>query len=168
MSVLRHSGAGVLPIAVDPSTGEVYLLFGQEHDGGDEWSDFGGASKPGESPPQTAAREGAEELMGFLGSTADMLRQVEETKVSASLGGYTSFVIIVPFDELLPVYFRRHFVFTRTHTPDAIGSANGLYEKSAVRWVRFRDVGHGGLRFRPFYRRLLEAAMLPLLNRGLA
>lgn len=167
---VRHSGAGILPVAVDPYSGEVYLLFGQEHDGENEWSDFGGASEGGESPAKTAAREGAEELMGFLGSTAEMLRELRRVNVWASLDGYTSFVIVVPYDELLPMYFRQHFLFTRTRTPRAIGSGNGLYEKSAVRWVRLQDVKRGGdraLRFRPFYRRLLDTGMLPILYQKL-
>ncbi len=62
----QASAAGVLPISIDPKTGEVVLLFGLEYRSWDERpkvviTDFGGKVDPGETKLIAAAREFTEE-----------------------------------------------------------------------------------------------------------
>lgn len=66
------TGAGVLPVFVDEATGRVLLLLGQETfvknwSGSMQWSAFSGASKPGETEREAAAREFFEETLGVFG-----------------------------------------------------------------------------------------------------
>ena len=59
-------GAGLLPICIYKN--KIYFLFGKENYTNDTpgWSDFGGGREKNETDIETASREGAEELNGFL------------------------------------------------------------------------------------------------------
>lgn len=67
----RVIGSSILPFSIDERFGNVYWLLGREQRvpgwvGSERWSDFGGAAKPGESPPWTAAREFVEETCACI------------------------------------------------------------------------------------------------------
>ena len=68
-------GGGILPVAI--KNNKIYFLFGKENELDDTpgWADFGGGKEEGESPLDTATREGSEEINGFLGS-AEKLREI--------------------------------------------------------------------------------------------
>ena len=61
-------GGGILPVS--KHNGKLYFLFGKEafDDSGETgWADFGGGKEPEDNSVfETAVREGAEELNGFL------------------------------------------------------------------------------------------------------
>ena len=64
-------GAGVIPVASHPETGEPHLLLGRERwlaswKGSCRWSGFEGSRKDGEDIDATAAREFAEESLGVV------------------------------------------------------------------------------------------------------
>ena len=63
-------GAGLLPVSI--RNGEIFFLFGEERKRPNEtargWADFGGTPERNELNIDTAAREGSEELSGFLGT----------------------------------------------------------------------------------------------------
>lgn len=64
-------GASILCYAIDPTWGNIYWLLGRERfvkgwKGSEKWSDFGGSTKPGEKPSQTAAREFHEETLAMV------------------------------------------------------------------------------------------------------
>lgn len=63
-----HKGAGVLPYCI--INNETYFLLSKEGYGRakNTWCDFGGSKDKGETPLQTAAREGWEESRDLLGN----------------------------------------------------------------------------------------------------
>ena len=76
-------GAGILPMAIND--GKVYFLFSRERNLGDFkekglWSDFGGKDENGETPMETAIREGYEESSGLLGTIKDVIFLVKKKK----------------------------------------------------------------------------------------
>lgn len=77
------SGAGIVPLSVNPRDGRVCLLLGRERwihswRGSCRWSGFEGSRNVGESVLITAARECAEESLGCIDmlSTVDRIHEV--------------------------------------------------------------------------------------------
>jgi len=62
LNSFKHAAASVLPVIT--INGEEYVMLSRESRGKDrgQWDDFGGKANYGETPIQTAAREGYEEL----------------------------------------------------------------------------------------------------------
>jgi 8-oxo-dGTP pyrophosphatase MutT (NUDIX family) len=149
-------GAGILPVAIHQ--GQLYFLFGQEHDTRD-WSDFGGGQQGSETPLQNAVREACEELNGFLGCKSDLVRLIhQKTVLKVTVETYVTYVVHIPFDQNLPVYFNNHHKFIKTHLPKQIGT-DGLFEKSTIRWFSIPELRRQRKIFRPFYRRVLDAVL---------
>jgi hypothetical protein len=146
-------GAGVLPVAIHQ--GELFFLFGEEFDE-HKWIDFGGGAKTGEGPLQNAVREGCEELNGFFGS-ANEFKQLIQTnlRLKLYLETYTSFLVQVPYDPNLPIYFNNHHKFIKTHLPHLVGK-NGLFEKRQIKWMTYADMQKKRSQFRHYYRPMLD------------
>jgi len=71
----------ILPVTIHK--GKLYFLFGKENpleDSAKGWSDFGGGCENGESPFETAMREGGEELTGFLGDGAKIRKLIKQNR----------------------------------------------------------------------------------------
>ena len=155
-------GAGLLPVAKLPESGQYVFLMGLEEDDG-LWSDFGGGSQGKETPLLTALREGYEELSGFFGSMAD-LRHLVKTRLirKVVVETYTTFLFEVPYDAELPFYFANNYAFIKKQLPAIVGK-NGLYEKKEVRWFLAADLVKEQKKFRPFYRAVLKQILsLPI------
>lgn len=103
----RLVGASILPYAVDDMWGNVYWLLGKEQvvrgwaNGSEKWSDFGGASKAGESAAQTAAREFHEETLAMMPfyEGEEMPRQSYVPIVKALQAGEYTFKMETPIGE---------------------------------------------------------------------
>jgi hypothetical protein len=71
--------ASILPVAI--CNNELHFLFGKENEMEDSakgFSDFGGRVESGESIYETALREGAEELCGFLGNPKQLSQLIKK------------------------------------------------------------------------------------------
>jgi 8-oxo-dGTP pyrophosphatase MutT (NUDIX family) len=150
-------GAGILPVAIGPDN-QLYFLFGQEHDTKD-WSDFGGGSQGNETPQLTAVREGYEELGGFLGSLTDMQNLIRDhliTKLQSET--YTTFLVLVPYDHMLPFYFNENHKFICAKLKNLIGT-KGMFEKCSIHWFSAAEMKKKRNKFRPYYR----SDVLPLI-----
>jgi len=151
-------GAGVLPVAIHQ--GQLCFLFGEEADE-HKWIDFGGGTKAGESPLQTAIREGCEELNGFFGSCNEfkqLLKNNLRMKLHLESTGtttYTSFLVQVAYDPNLPFYFNNHHKFIKSHLPHLI-SKNGLFEKRQIKWMTLADIQEKRPHFRHYYKPMLD------------
>jgi hypothetical protein len=157
-------GGGVIPVALH--NGDLYFLFGQENDvikdasKNQDWGDFGGGSKPGESEMDTCVREGAEELNGFFGNKRDfralllknqLLKLTYDTRVTH--------LMRVDYDERLPFYFNNNYRFIKeTSNLRAIAAhpENGYFEKSHVRWFTLADLKRERGAFREYFRAFLD------------
>ena len=157
-------GGGVIPVALH--NGDLYFLFGQENDvikdasKDQDWGDFGGGSKPGESEMDTCVREGAEELNGFYGNKRDfralllknqLLKLTYDTRVTH--------LMRVDYDERLPFYFNNNYRFIKeTSNLRAIAAhpENGYFEKSHVRWFTLADLKRERGAFREYFRNFLD------------
>ena len=146
-------GAGLLPVAVN--NGQLFFLFGEEFDER-KWIDFGGGAKPGESLIQNAVRESCEELNGFFGTPSEIKEIIKNNLLlKLSIETYTSFVVQVPYDAILPIYFNNHHKFIKAHLPHLIGK-NGLYEKRQIMWMTLEDLKEMRGKFRHYYRPMLD------------
>jgi hypothetical protein len=157
-------GGGVIPVAMHG--GKLHFLFGQENDvikdasKDQDWGDFGGGSKPGESEMDTCVREGAEELNGFFGNKHDfralllknqLLKLTYDTRVTH--------LMRVDYDERLPFYFNNNYRFIKeTSNLRAIAAHpdNGYFEKSHVRWFTLEDLKRERGAFREYFRAFLD------------
>ena len=91
-------GAGILPVCIYKS--QLLFLFGKDTYS-NLWSDFGGSSEIAETNEQTAIREGAEELNGFLGSGNTLENLVNKNKVMTLLfDRYTIYVFKTNYDKI--------------------------------------------------------------------
>ena len=157
-------GGGVIPVALH--NGDLHFLFGQENDvikdasKNQDWGDFGGSAKPGESEMDTCVREGAEELNGFYGNKRDfralllknqLLKLTYDTRVTH--------LMRVDYDERLPFYFNNNYRFIKeTSNLRAIAAhpENGYFEKSHVRWFTLADLQRERGAFREYFRAFLD------------
>ena len=102
---MKIIASGIVPIA--KYKGEYYILLGQERhiknwEGDLKYCSFGGMREAGETIRQTAAREGYEESMGFLGTQNELLRMTNKTHPkyidSVSNEHYRMYIIQIDYE----------------------------------------------------------------------
>lgn len=157
-------GGGVIPVAMH--NGDLYFLFGQENDvikdasKDQDWGDFGGGSKPGESEMDTCVREGAEELNGFYGNKRDFRKLLLKNQVlKLTYDTRVTYLMRVDYDERLPTYFNNNYRFikeTSNLRSIAAHPENGYFEKSHVRWFTLADLKRERGAFREYFRAFLD------------
>ena len=157
-------GGGVIPVAMH--NGDLYFLFGQENDvikdasKDQDWGDFGGGSKPGESEMDTCVREGAEELNGFYGNKRDFRKLLQKNQLlKLTYDTRVTYLMRVDYDERLPLYFNNNYRFikeTANLRSIAAHPENGYFEKSHVRWFTLADLKRERGAFREYFRNFLD------------
>jgi 8-oxo-dGTP pyrophosphatase MutT (NUDIX family) len=151
-------GAGLLPAAVHK--GVIYLLFGRENELNDTpgWADFGGGSKPHETPLDVATREGSEELNGLLGSQSALKKAAVRHKIAElKFHEYTTIIFKTNYDEKLEEYYENNYRFFEKYLPNAKKNPdNGLLEKAEIKWFTFAELKKTRGKFRPFYRNMVD------------
>lgn len=151
-------GGGILPVAI--KNGKVYFLFGKENELDDTpgWADFGGGREEGETPFDTALREGSEEINGFLGSVVQLRKRVKQNKVATvTFKEYTTFIFKMDFDENLPTYYKNNYDFFSRYLPHVKNKKdNGLLEKSDIKWFSFEELKKNKKEFRSFYQNIVD------------
>ena len=157
-------GGGVIPVALH--NGDLYFLFGQENDvikdasKNQDWGDFGGSAKPGESETDTCVREGAEELNGFFGNKRDFKALLLKTQIlKLTYDTRITHLMRVDYDERLPFYFNNNYRFikeTANLRSIAAHPENGYFEKSHVRWFTLADLKRERGAFREYFRNFLD------------
>jgi hypothetical protein len=157
-------GGGVIPVAL--YGGKLHFLFGQENDvirdasKDQDWGDFGGGAKPGESEMDTCVREGAEELNGFFGNKHDFRALLLKNQIlKLTYDTRVTHLMRVEYDERLPFYFNNNYRFIKeTSNLRAIAAHpdNGYFEKSHVRWFTLEDLKRERSAFREYFRNFLD------------
>lgn len=154
-------GAGLLPAAVHKGT--IYLLFGRENELNDTpgWADFGGGSKPNETPLDIATREGSEELNGLLGSQSTLKKVAVKHKIAElKFKEYTTIVFKTEYDEKLEDYYKNNYRFFEKYLPGAKNNPhNGLLEKSEIKWFTFAELKKNREKFRSFYQNMVDVIL---------
>jgi 8-oxo-dGTP pyrophosphatase MutT (NUDIX family) len=167
-------GSSILPIA--KHKGKLYFLFGKENDLEDSakgWSDFGGGIERGEKPLDTALREGAEELTGFLGDSKD-LEKCFKQRGHLLLGDpykYNIHVLEIEYDPNLPKYYNNNHGFLWKRMNKHTLSKTKLFEKIEVGWFSIQDIRRRLKEFRSFYQDILLTHVLsnlPKINKYLS
>ena len=151
-------GAGLLPAALHK--GVVYLLFGRENELNDTpgWADFGGGSKPNETPLDVASREGSEELNGLLGSKSKLKEVAVRHKIAElKYEEYTTILFKTEYDKKLQEYYANNYHFFEKYLPGAKKNPyNGLLEKAEIKWFTFAELRKNRGKFRLFYRNMVD------------
>jgi len=150
-------GAGILPTTIHNN--KLYFLFGKENKYADTpgWSDIGGGTDNKETFLQTAAREGAEELTGFLGMENDIKKLLTRYGTYnidwGSLGSKTYRMHIFPmaFDPMLPVYYNNNHRFIERKLPADMVKNSKIFEKDEIRWVCVDDIPKMRKKFRVYF-----------------
>jgi|TARA_Y100000992_G_scaffold244063_1_gene175150 8-oxo-dGTP pyrophosphatase MutT (NUDIX family) len=134
-------GAGILPVSI--YNNKLYFLLGKENKFNDSpgWSDFGGGKEGNESIIQTAAREGSEELNGFLGDEKEIKNLIINNLIlKVGIKYYTTFIVNVKYSKELPNYFNKNFKFNMSHLGNLVEENNGLFEKERIKWFSIDEL----------------------------
>lgn len=155
-------GGSILPVSLH--NGQIYFLFGKERDIDENpgWSDFGGGTEPGETFIQTAIREGAEELTGFLGNSSDiklLLDKYGTYNIDYKNNGRTTYrchIFPMKYDHLLIHYYNNNQQFLQQRLDANIIKDTKIFEKTQIKWFSLDDMKTNRNEFRSFYQNIVD------------
>jgi hypothetical protein len=156
-------GASILPITI--CNGKILFLFGKERniDENPGWSDFGGGTDNNESFIETASREGAEEITGFLGEKDDIKKllkngtfNLDYTDSSGKYGTYRCHICPIKYDKYLTMYYNNNQRFLQKHLSKKIIRDMKIFEKTEIKWFSFEDIQRNKSNFRNFYQNIVD------------
>jgi 8-oxo-dGTP pyrophosphatase MutT (NUDIX family) len=161
-------GASILPVSI--RNGKLYFLFGKENsmDKTQGFSDFGGGVEEGETHYETALREGAEELTGFLGSKTELKKLIQKNGGHLKLSykfpqnakneknSYNIHLFFLEYDENLPKYYNQNHKFLWEKMDEKLLSRTKLFEKIEIEWFCIEDMKKRRKEFRCFYRDIVD------------
>ena len=149
-------GAGIVPVGL--KNGELVFLFGKEnkYNSIQGLSDFGGGKERNESNIQTATREGAEELMGFIGNQNKIKKLLKIGHFNIKENNYEMFLFFFPYDEKLPYYFNNSMSFLENFLPTQDIEKKTCFEKSFIKWMTLKEMEKNKNKFRFFIRKHID------------
>ena len=151
--------ASILPVTIHK--GKIYFLFGKENEMEDSakgFSDFGGRVENGESIMETALREGAEELCGFLGDPKQLKQKIKKQGgvYKLSHNGYHIHIFYMEYDENLPKYFTNHHRFLWNRMNKDLLNNSKFFEKQEIKWFSVNELRTLKYQFRSFYQEIVD------------
>jgi 8-oxo-dGTP pyrophosphatase MutT (NUDIX family) len=151
--------ASILPVAI--FKGKLYFLFGKENkmeDSAKGFSDFGGKVENGESIMETALREGAEELCGFLGDPKQLKQKIKKNggMYKITHNEYHVHIFFIDFDENLPKYFTNNHRFLWNRMDKHFLNDSKFFEKQEIKWFSVNELRTLKHEFRPFYTEIVD------------
>ena len=165
-------GSSILPVSIHKN--KLYFLFGKENsleDSAPGFSDFGGGMEDGETPFETAVREGSEELTGFLGTPGDIKKHVKKsggmfafthTNSKNSNLNYTVHIVKYPYDPIMPRYYNNNHNFLWDRMNRQFLKSTKLFEKIEIEWFCEDELKKRMHEYRPFYREVVETLLQKL------
>jgi hypothetical protein len=157
-------GASILPITIH--NGKILFLFGKERiiDENPGWSDFGGGTDNNESFLETASREGAEEITGFLGEKNDIKKMMhkygtfnlDHEDPSGKYGTYRCHICPIIYDDYLTKYYNNNQKFLQKHLSKKIIRDMKIFEKTEIKWFSFEELKKNKNNFRKFYQDIID------------
>lgn len=157
----------ILPISIHQN--KLYFLFGKENpleDSAKGWSDFGGGVENGETPFQTALREGGEEFTGFLGDGEQIKKLIKKNGGFYKLINKTYHVhmFFLDYDENLPKYYNQNHRFLWNRMNNDLLSKTKLFEKIEIGWFSIDDMKSRKKEFRNFYQEIIDNILSNIEN----
>jgi 8-oxo-dGTP pyrophosphatase MutT (NUDIX family) len=157
----------ILPISIYQN--KLYFLFGKENpleDSAKGWSDFGGGVENGETPYQTALREGGEELTGFLGDGIEIKKLIKKNGGIYKLVNKTYHIhmFFLEYDENLPKYYNQNHRFLWDRMNNTLLSETKLFEKIEIGWFSIDEIKRRKKEFRSFYQEIVDDILLNIEN----
>jgi transcription termination factor NusB len=156
-------GAGILPTTIH--NGKLYFLFGKENkyeDSAPGFSDFGGGTDFSETYLETAVREGAEELTGFLGSSKDIKKLLEKNgtyNIDNDTNGhkiYRMHIFPMSYDPMLPFYYNNNQRFLQQKLDPEIIKSTKIFEKAEIKWICVDDLIKMRSQFRSYFQNIVD------------
>jgi len=167
--------ASILPVSLH--NGKLYFLFGKENsmeDSAKGWSDFGGRVDDGEKIYETACREGAEELTGFLGDANQLKKLIQKNGGTYKIVWYgqhgtkkTAYhvhIFVLNFDENLPKYYNQNHAFLWDKMDNKVLNDTKLFEKIEIGWFSVNDIVKRKKEFRGFYQNIVDLFLEDMTN----
>lgn len=149
------TGSSILPVSI--YKGKLFFLFGKENEfetSAKGFSDFGGGNEKGETLYDTAMREGAEELTGFLGDSKQLREYIKKKGGVYPINykdQYHVHVFLIDYDEKLPIYYNQNHRFLWEKMDKNELQKTKLFEKIEIKWFSIEDMKKKKREFRPFY-----------------
>jgi len=162
-------GSSILPVAFHNN--KLYFLFGKENsleESAPGFSDFGGGIEKGETPFDTAIREGSEELTGFLGTPSQIKKHIDKmggtyafthTNAKNSSQNYTVHVVKYHYDPVLPMYYNNNHRFLWDRMNRKFLKSTKLFEKIEIEWFCEDELRSRMSEYRPFYREVVSTLL---------
>jgi hypothetical protein len=150
-------GAGILPTTI--YKGKLYFLFGKENKYADTpgWSDFGGGTDNNETFLQTAMREGAEELTGFLGDKNSIKSLLSKGSYFIdNKQNYRMFILPYHYDPMLPIYYNNNHKFIEAKLDEELIKTSKIFEKCEIKWFCIDDLNKMKNKFRPYFKNSID------------
>ena len=159
MYCITMTGSSVLPVSLHED--KLYFLFGKENDKEDSakgFSDFGGGIEKGETQIDTAIREGAEELTGFLGNQIEMKKLIKKNGglLEIKIPDYYTHVFYLQYDPKLPMYYNNNHKFIWDKMDKDVLNETKLFEKIEIQWFTVEDMKKRMKEFRGFYQKMVS------------
>jgi hypothetical protein len=149
----------ILPITIYNK--RLYFLFGKENsleESAPGYSDFGGGSEGNETPYETALREGAEELTGFLGDSSQLHKLITSNGgiFKISHNNYHTHLFYLEYDENLTMHYNQNHTFLWDRMNRKALKETKLFEKIKIDWFSLEDMKKQRGKFRHFYREIVD------------
>lgn len=157
----------ILPVTIHNN--KLYFLFGKENsmeDSAKGWSDFGGGVDKGETPYDTALREGGEELTGFLGGKKEIKKLIQKSGgvYKLSHNDYHVHIFFMNYDENLPKYYNQNHQFLWERMDKKLLNSTKLFEKIEIAWFSIDDMKKRKQEFRNFYQNIVDLFLNDMNN----
>jgi len=160
--------ASILPVAIHDK--KLYFLFGKENpmeDSAKGFSDFGGKIDAGENAFDTAAREGSEELTGFLGSSDALKSRLHASGFYPIVyefpddpeNTYTVHVLPMKYEPHLVEYYNNNHSFLWEKMDKKYLNKTKLFEKIKIEWFCETEIATRRGEYRSFYQAIVDKIM---------
>lgn len=157
-------GAGILPTTI--YKGKLYFLFGKEGEyetSAKGYSDFGGGTDNNEGFLETACREAAEEMTGFLGSSADVLAMLKKSgsyaidyKGDDAHKLYRMHIFPFAYNACFPFYYNNNQRFLQKNLDAAIFKRTKIFEKAEIAWFSIDEMMRRKKEFRSYFQNIID------------
>lgn len=149
------TGSGLLPVAWHKN--KLFFLFGKENsmeDSAKGYSDFGGGVED-ETIFDTALREGAEELTGFLGDENELRKKIDGV-FPLVWNDYHTHIVRMKYDDQLVKYYNANHAFLWKRMNKTMLNESKLFEKIEIGWFSIAQMKKRRSEFRAFYRNMID------------